>query len=694
VTGSANLTLGGPESALVLVVSGAMELARTVSGGVTTTSFTVKNVSLSWDGVTTFPFPSNTSVTIRSDGSLDASAGQHTFTVGQFEVTVPSVALAVSAVGASAQATLGQGSLKVTGITPSTITMPGFAVGATGGFSVTLPNLSSLGLNSYTVGGPFVFERVDGVFRVRLTSSATLGVPGLPSPIALDSFVLGSNGVVTASISATQIGPAALSIRRASIAFTRTPAAGAKLTVSNGLLYLPVGNPISLGTLTFETNGTVTKGLNKLLRLGSGLSVSTSSSDTNPNWLEFSATNGTLNLTQTTDRTFTLLGLTATLEDFTVASSGTFSGKVTGSFRALGYTLSDGTFTVSKPAGWVDAKLTISSSDPFTGSFGPFQGTVTGWVATNGRHQLTVNGSVTVPFPGAWLIGSVSLKLRNYGIVDARFSGKACVTVDPESNCISLGSLSINSSGDVTLANILGFTGSVNVLTWNTAGADTRAPTFAVVDDIVVKAATAPIVVNYPLPAASDDRDDNVDVACVKSSGSSFSSGTTTVNCTATDDAGNQSTRSFLITVKIDSATTSGGEFELGDAATVESGGFMALSTAEFTMYSEPIVLGSARVRRDGTVRLTFTVPSVDRGRHHVQIVGVAPDGTSLIAVVPIDVRATPAPTPLPPGTELPRTGGDTAAVLRSAWLLLVLGGLLVTMNRQRRRAHLDRHPR
>jgi hypothetical protein len=499
---------------------------------------------------------------------------------------------------------------------------------------------------------------------------------------------------VTASISATQIGPAALSIRRASIAFTRTPAAGAKLTVSNGLLYLPVGNPISLGTLTFETNGTVTKGLNKLLRLGSGLSVSTSSSDTNPNWLEFSATNGTLKLAQTTDRTFTLLGRTATLKNFTVASSGAFSGSVTGSFKALGYTLAGGTFTVSKPPGWVDAKLTISSAAPFTGGFGPFQGTVTGWVATNGRHQLTVSGSVTVPFPGAWLIGSVSLKLRNYGIIDATFSGKACPDVGSETGCISLGSLSINSSGDVTLVNILGFTGSVNVLAWNTAGADTRAPTFAVVGDIVVSTAAAPVVVDYPLPAASDDRDDNVDVVCVKSSGSSFSSGTHTVNCTATDDAGNSAQRSFLITVNVESSTSSGGEFEVGDKASVESGGFEPLSTVTYTMYSEPIVLGSARVGSDGTARLTFTVPTVEPGRHHVQIVGIAPDGTTLIAIVPIDVRGAPAPepTPVPPATELPRTGGDMATVVRSAWLLLVLGGFLVTMVRRRRRVDLDQH--
>ncbi|HSL72926.1 MAG TPA: HYR domain-containing protein [Ilumatobacteraceae bacterium] len=710
-TGSADLRLGGSASALRLQVSGAMKLNRTMDGANVVTSFTLQNASLSWDGVSSFSFAA--SVTIRSNGSLDATASGRSFDVGVFEVTVPSVALSVSALGASAQATFGSGSLRIDGITPSTVTLPGFTVDATGGVAArALSGLASLGLNSYSANGPFVFERVDGAFRVRLSSPSTLGVPGLPSPIVLDSFVLASDGVVTAGISATRIGPDALSIRRATIAFTRTPAAGARLTVSNGRLYLPVGDPIALPTLTFAANGTLTQSLNRALVLGSGMRVPASSTGTVE--LALTAENGVLKLRQTADRTFTLLGATSTLQDFEATSAGAFTGEVTGSFRALGYEMSSGTFTVSKPPGWVDARLTISSTDPFTASFGPFQGTVTGWVATNGRHQLTVAGSITLPFPGAWLVGSVSLGLRNYGIINATFSGKACVTINPEAGCVSLASLSIDSSGNVT-PNVFGFTGTVNVLTWNNAGADTRPPTFRPLEDISVNVASAPTVVNYPLPAASDDRDDSVAVTCVKGSGSSFSSGPTTVNCTATDDAGNKAERSFGVTVNVTPSTSSGGAFELGDAATVESGGFMSLSAATVTMFSSPIALGTAQADGDGNVALTFTVPTVEPGRHHVQIDGVAPDGSALIAVIPIDVLAPPTPvfpdspiaplppvspfapvapvapsTPISPVSQLPQTGSEPAPVILFALLLLVLGATLMAVDRPRRRAGPD----
>jgi hypothetical protein len=56
-------------------------------------------------------------------------------------------------------------------------------------------------------------------------------------------------------------------------------------------------------------------------------------------------------------------------------------------------------------------------------------------------------------------------------------------------------------------------------------------------------------VVTYPPPTASDNCPD-VTVSCSPSSGSSFSVGTTTVVCTATDKSGNKASCSFTVTVR------------------------------------------------------------------------------------------------------------------------------------------------
>ncbi|MCH8871177.1 HYR domain-containing protein, partial [candidate division KSB1 bacterium] len=55
-------------------------------------------------------------------------------------------------------------------------------------------------------------------------------------------------------------------------------------------------------------------------------------------------------------------------------------------------------------------------------------------------------------------------------------------------------------------------------------------------------------VVNFTV-TATDNCDSNVNVVCTPASGSTFPVGTTTVSCTATDDAGNQASCSFDVTV-------------------------------------------------------------------------------------------------------------------------------------------------
>jgi large repetitive protein len=80
---------------------------------------------------------------------------------------------------------------------------------------------------------------------------------------------------------------------------------------------------------------------------------------------------------------------------------------------------------------------------------------------------------------------------------------------------------------------------------------DTTAPILAGLPSNITAEATGPTgaVVSYTSPTATDLVDESVDVACSPASGSSFPVGTTTVNCSATDAAGNVATDGFTVTV-------------------------------------------------------------------------------------------------------------------------------------------------
>ena len=79
---------------------------------------------------------------------------------------------------------------------------------------------------------------------------------------------------------------------------------------------------------------------------------------------------------------------------------------------------------------------------------------------------------------------------------------------------------------------------------------DTTAPTIAPHDDVSVTAtANSGAVVDYTLPTATDLVDLTVPVTCAAASGTTFTVGTTTVNCSATDHAGNTANSSFKVIV-------------------------------------------------------------------------------------------------------------------------------------------------
>ena len=92
--------------------------------------------------------------------------------------------------------------------------------------------------------------------------------------------------------------------------------------------------------------------------------------------------------------------------------------------------------------------------------------------------------------------------------------------------------------------------GNVATTTRTVTVVDTTPPTLVVPADITVEQATAAgTVVNFTC-TATDVCDAQVDIVCNPPSGTVFPLGVTTVTCTATDDSGNQTVKSFTVTVK------------------------------------------------------------------------------------------------------------------------------------------------
>ena len=133
---------------------------------------------------------------------------------------------------------------------------------------------------------------------------------------------------------------------------------------------------------------------------------------------------------------------------------------------------------------------------------------------------------------------------------------------------VTLSGISVSSAGNVT-ANVEATCGATNstftlrvtdsgslsaesLLTVNVTP-ETTPPTINPISPVVVSlplnSPTTSMVVNFPLPTATDNCTANPTVTTTPASGSVFPVGTTTVNVTALDGAGNQSTASFTVTV-------------------------------------------------------------------------------------------------------------------------------------------------
>jgi hypothetical protein len=121
--------------------------------------------------------------------------------------------------------------------------------------------------------------------------------------------------------------------------------------------------------------------------------------------------------------------------------------------------------------------------------------------------------------------------------------GATTVTCSPVSgSTFALGNTTVNCTSTDLAGNTAAGSFTVHVV-------DTTAPTLHLPSNMTLTATSAAGAPASWTATATDAVDTSVDVTCVPPSGSTFAPGTTTVNCSATDDSGNQATGSFTVTV-------------------------------------------------------------------------------------------------------------------------------------------------
>ncbi len=124
------------------------------------------------------------------------------------------------------------------------------------------------------------------------------------------------------------------------------------------------------------------------------------------------------------------------------------------------------------------------------------------------------------------------------------------------------------------------------------------------------------------------------------------------------------------------SGNLSTGSIVAGGTFTATGAGFDPGETVRATLFSTPIVLGTARADADGAVSLALTIPAdVEPGRHTVELRGLA---SGVTVELPLEVLGQETP------RALPATGGTTAATTGVGGALVALGAALVALARRR----------
>src|SRR5262245_17845265 len=127
-----------------------------------------------------------------------------------------------------------------------------------------------------------------------------------------------------------------------------------------------------------------------------------------------------------------------------------------------------------------------------------------------------------------------------------------------------------------------------------------------------------------------------------------------------------------------------------GQTISIECRTFATGSTATVTLFSDPVVLGSAIADAAGVFALQATIPAdTPLGHHTITAEGTAPDGSPLSLSVSLTVVPAQAGAGAGNGNgNLPRTGSDSSIPLAKLGLgMLAIGGIATAIAAKRRKA-------
>jgi hypothetical protein len=467
---------------------------------------------------------------------------------------------------------VGAGSVTLPGL--PTQSTPAFVLQTTS-FSINLvADVLDLGLIAFH--GNLVFERVGGVFQLRLTNPTRASTPSLEIKnvvsIPLPSFTIASNGTFTVDGSVPNFGPAGLRLVGASLHIQKSTVSLVSLNgqINGGRLLVGSGTPINLPRLTFDNSTPIDVPITvPSWSLGPFLSATSAQLR-----LHSTPTGLVLDLQNTPSVSALAGSASVVFNSFSASTDGSFAGSISGRLALFGLPLAQATFDVSLSGGVVQLRLPASRAAGI--DLGFMRADLSGFMRSDGTFDFTGSAAAKVGVIGLSLDGSVSVEVSSSTGVTGSFSGTACIVL-----CTTVAG-SVRSDGQVT--GLYQFAGIDAAWVWYMASggvgldlnrdgdyvdfgeffigtatsSDTTAPTMTTHANVTVRAALSAgdqVLVYYTLPTATDSGV-AVPVNCAPARGAVFAVGATTVSCSATDSAGNTRTRSFTVTVINDATVT------------------------------------------------------------------------------------------------------------------------------------------
>jgi len=345
-------------------------------------------------------------------------------------------------------------------------------------------------------------------------------------------------------------------------------------------------------------------------------------------------------ITAPTDLTEEATGPTGTVVTFTASATDLVDGAVTTAcLPASGSTFAIGTTTVTCTA-------SDSRNNEGTETFEVTISDTTGPVLAL-PADITEEATASTGAP-------VSFTATAADLVD----GTVDVTCTPASGAVfALGTTTVNCAASDAEDNETTGTFTVTVV-------DTTAPTLDLPDDIVIEAAGPDgTAVNYA--ATATDLVDGTDpVTCDVVSGSVFAIGTATVECTSVDEAGNDTSGTFTVTVQ----DTTGPVAELPADQVVEATGPDG-ATVDYTVSATDLVDGDSAISCVPASGSVFPIGDTEVNCETADLTGNVTTGTFTVTVqdttapvieVPEDITVDAA---APDGTEVSFTATATDVV-------------------------------